>query len=441
MNLALSLAPLALLVAAGPLGAEAVGAGPIGASLHGWKAQERGAGPVEVPRLILEALDGTTTVVRQGGRPITSLGEVGAAFIRFEGVRSKEMESSAGTIAIEDNASLELAGGDRLSAAIRGGDGDSLSLELQGGVRLALSIDVVRSILFAGRIPDTVTTSPAPGDDGDRLYLVAKGSLDRAVGFVEAFSDEGVKFEDSRLGARTFKWNRVAALFITALDEEGGKPTASDEAGSKANRVAVSLVGGGRLTGTLVELTGPVKGLRMRLGSGESSASEIQLPGAVIREVALDNGTFSFMGDLKPSNAGASSLFGDDLGFAWPPRSDRNVRGGPLVVAGKVYSRGIGVHAPSEMTWSLDGAGWKELRIGCGVDDSGIKGSEAGSVIFRVLGDGKVLWQSGIVQAGALALEPKPLSLAGVKELTLVVDPAGEFKLDRADWLRPMLVR
>ena len=39
------------------------------------------------------------------------------------------------------------------------------------------------------------------------------------------------------------------------------------------------------------------------------------------------------------------------------------------------------------------------------------------------------------------AARPPVISLKGVKDLTLEVDPAGDFVLDRADWIRPMLLR
>ena len=46
-----------------------------------------------------------------------------------------------------------------------------------------------------------------------------------------------------------------------------------------------------------------------------------------------------------------------------------------------------------------------------------------------------------ILRAGEIAVRPEPLSIKGVKALVLEVDPAGDFVLDRANWLRPMLVR
>lgn len=391
------------------------------------------------PRLALESLDGKLTFRGPGAAPITSLAKAGAAFIRFEGMPLAT--SGDGKIPLRDRCSIELAGGDRLTASVQGGSGDTLRVALRGGVELDLSVEVIRSLLFAARIPDSVTSSPVAGDDGDRLYLVAAaGSLDRAVGFVEEFNDEGVVFEDERLGSRAFDWARVAALFITALDEDTGEEASGDgdsAQGPARERVSVSLAGGGRLSGELVAIVGPEEGVVLALGG----TSEVRLPGNIVTEVVLADGSFEFLGERVPDAEGANSLFGDDLGFAWPMQVDRNVRGGPLVVAGETYGRGMGVHAPSQLTWGLEGEGWKELRFACGVDDTGARVGSAGSVKFRVLGDGKLLWESEVLRAGGAAVRPAPVAMAGVASLVLEVDPAGEFTLDRADWLRVMLVK
>lgn len=383
------------------------------------------------PRLVVEGLDGKREARPAGAGPITSLAAIGAAFVHFEGVPAGAAPGAR--IAPKDLGSFELAGGDRLAGAVRGGDGDLLKVELRGGVPLDLTIDAISSMVFPGRIPDGVTSTPGPGSEGDRLYLVASGSLDLAQGFVEAFTDEGVTFEDDRLGARTFAWDRVAALFITPLEEEGEE----DAAARPGEPVAVSLRGGGRLSGRLRRIAGATEGVDIALGAG----AEVSLPGRVVSEVALDDGSFRFLGDLAPSTEASTSLFGDDLGFAWPMRVDRNVRGGPLVVAGRTYSRGMGVHAPSRLEWDLSGAGWTQFRVRCGVDDTGAKAGSAGAVRFRVFGDEKLLWQSDVVRAGAPAQGPDAMDLTGVSKLVLEVDPAGPFTLDRADWLRPMLVK
>ncbi|MEM6569622.1 MAG: NPCBM/NEW2 domain-containing protein [Planctomycetota bacterium] len=385
-------------------------------------------------RILCESLDGTVVQRPSDAPPIRSLAKIGAAFVRFSGV-DRTPTAEGEPVAPKDRASLELAGGDRLNGAIRGGDGDLLDVELRPGVVLKLSIDGIRSVVFPARIPASVTASPIAGEDGDRLYLVAAGSLDRAEGFVESFEPDGITFEDARLGSRTYAWGRVAALFVTPLEDEGDLPgEEGEDAGGE--RVSISLVGGGRISGTLVEIGTPEEGVLLALGS----AIEVRLPGAIVTEVTLDDGSFRFLGDMQLSDRGTSSPFDDDLGFVWPMRVDRNCRGGLLSVGGVEYGRGLGVHAPSRLTWTIGGE-WTELRVLAGVDDDAVSGTRGGTVRFRVLGDGETLWESEILRAGEPATRPAPIQVKGVSELVLEVDPAGEFVLDRANWLRPMLVR
>ena len=419
--------------------------GLLSAALLGVAAAAQDDEPAEVPRVLLETLGGEVSVCPAGDLPLESLADAGVAFVRFAGL---PRTPGPGRIEGASLASLELAGGDRLKGVVRGGEGDVLQLELRPGVRLDLGIDGIRSIVHPDRIPDSVTESPTAGppEEGDRLYLVAANSLDRAQGFVEAFSAEGVAFHDERLGQRTFPWSRVAALFIAPLDDEPGagsegpgegEPGGGELAeGESAERVSVTLSGGGRISGALVRIGAPEQGIELRIGGGAS----VELPGAIVEEVSLDDGSFRFLSDVAPDDRGQSSPFGDELGFVWPMRVDRNCRGGLLSVGGVVHDRGIGVHAPSRLTWEV-GRRWASLRLSCGVDDSGQSGTRAGAVRFRVLGDGAVLWESEVVRGGALAVRPDDISLEGISSLVLEVDPAGDFVLDRANWVRPMLLR
>jgi len=115
-------------------------------------------------------------------------------------------------------------------------------------------------------------------------------------------------------------------------------------------------------------------------------------------------------------------------------RAKRNtsVDGTPLRIGGKAFEHGVGTHARSEMRVLLDG---KALRLtgACGPDDASA-GDPAASVEFEIVGDGAVLWRSGVMKAGA-APATYDLPLDGVKELRLRAGDAGDgMAADRADW-------
>jgi len=110
---------------------------------------------------------------------------------------------------------------------------------------------------------------------------------------------------------------------------------------------------------------------------------------------------------------------------------NKSVEGNPIRIGQKEYRRGIGTHAPGYFWIRLDG--WTmEFRAFVGVDNE--VGSAPGSVEFKIIGDGKVLWQSGLVKSGQAAQEVK-VRVRGVKDLVLMVTDGGDGRnWDHADW-------
>ena len=118
------------------------------------------------------------------------------------------------------------------------------------------------------------------------------------------------------------------------------------------------------------------------------------------------------------------------------PHRDLSVDGNPLSIGGHKYEHGLGTHAISIMRLGLDG------KAESFTADVGVDGSEStdGSVTFTVMGDGKKLFESGIMHGGDA---PKPVSidLHGVKTLMLYVGDAGDgIDHDHADWADAKIV-
>jgi hypothetical protein len=112
------------------------------------------------------------------------------------------------------------------------------------------------------------------------------------------------------------------------------------------------------------------------------------------------------------------------------PQAGKDVAGGPMKIAGRVYTDGVGTHAPSLAVIDLGGRG-ERFTASVGVTD-GMK--EGGSVEFIVSGDDKVLFRSGVVRGGQPA-RPVDVPLAGVKRLKLEVTDGGDgMNSDHADW-------
>ncbi|BCM94417.1 alpha-galactosidase AgaA [Abditibacteriota bacterium] len=112
-------------------------------------------------------------------------------------------------------------------------------------------------------------------------------------------------------------------------------------------------------------------------------------------------------------------------------QSDKSMDSKTLSIAGKTFAHGLGTHAPSAATIALDGRA-QSFQASVGVDDE--VAGQKGSVEFKVVGDGKELWKSGVMHAGDAA-KPINVDIRGVKLLQLLVTDGGNGRdYDHADW-------
>ncbi|MBT4820928.1 MAG: hypothetical protein HON70_34785, partial [Lentisphaerae bacterium] len=81
------------------------------------------------------------------------------------------------------------------------------------------------------------------------------------------------------------------------------------------------------------------------------------------------------------------------------PRIDLSVGGKPLRIAGQTYDKGVGTHAESAIWFELTDA-VLAFETAVGVDDAVLPADgrklrgNLGTVRFRIIGDGKTLWEA-----------------------------------------------
>jgi hypothetical protein len=128
-----------------------------------------------------------------------------------------------------------------------------------------------------------------------------------------------------------------------------------------------------------------------------------------------------------------SDLLWTDATTGWGSiNKDKSVKGLPLTLAGVTYTRGIGTHAISNITYAL-GGNYSTFVSDVGVDQEVSNNGEA-SIIFQVYGDGKLLFDSGALtndQVGHVNAD-----VTGVQTLTLVATNGipNSIDYDHADW-------
>lgn len=114
-------------------------------------------------------------------------------------------------------------------------------------------------------------------------------------------------------------------------------------------------------------------------------------------------------------------------------RRDANVEGSPLSIGGKVYAKGLGTHATSEIPVTVP-EGTARLTGAVGVDDT--QGADKGAVKFRILSGNAVLWESPELKSGVAAVPfDLPVSSTLHRKLYLQADDLGDHSYDHADWV------
>jgi alpha-galactosidase len=117
------------------------------------------------------------------------------------------------------------------------------------------------------------------------------------------------------------------------------------------------------------------------------------------------------------------------------PQADRSVGGHQMSIGGISLTNGLGTRAPSRFIISVGGCAQSFSAV-VGVDDE--VGNGKGGVAFKVVADGRTLWEGKKVRAGDPA-EAVNVSLAGVKQLTLLVE-GGKSDFNHADWANASVV-
>jgi hypothetical protein len=139
--------------------------------------------------------------------------------------------------------------------------------------------------------------------------------------------------------------------------------------------------------------------------------------------------TSTYLSDVDWTSAipGVSSL---------PTQKDKSVYSSEISINGQHYTKGIGTQAASETVYDL-GKQFSMFRADIGVDS---EVGNHGSVVFQVFGDGKKLYDSGVMTGGTPAKSIN-VDVTGVSQLKLVATDGGDgIDNDHADWANARII-
>lgn len=161
---------------------------------------------------------------------------------------------------------------------------------------------------------------------------------------------------------------------------------------------------------------------------------EFSIPVTTLRTIRFYDSHKVDLTSLQP----ASTTVAPYLSVARPPKVNRNVIGGFLSMRGRLVPTGFGVTSATTQTWNLSN-GYAQFRATVGVDDAA---QGAGSVVFKVLVDDTVAWQSEQLTGKSAAVDVPPIDVSDAERLSLVVESADRGSvLDYANWCEPILIR
>jgi len=216
--------------------------------------------------------------------------------------------------------------------------------------------------------------------------------------------------------ARTGRLGQAVGIILGSASLRGRRPP-----------VAVSIVGESRFFASVVGADSAA------LTVDAGPLGRITLPWSIVRSLDLESGRITKMSDIEPAAMTCVTVLGGD----WPARRNRNVAGGPIRIGSKDYGDGWGVHARSRLEFDLGGE-YERFVADVGVDASV---APRGSVVFRVIVDGNVMFESKTVHGGEAAARVG-VDVAGAQRLVLECDRADGLDLsDHGNWAHAYLVR
>jgi hypothetical protein len=241
---------------------------------------------------------------------------------------------------------------------------------------------------------------------------------------------------------------------LTALDDK----VVRLEAGKKQEQVPRDKVAGIALSTELASDLRPkgtyarvvlANGTRLSLGKASCDGKTltgttlfdvtVRLPLEQVRALNLFQGRAVYLSDLKPKRYDFTPF----LDREWPWVRDGSVAGRDMVLAGSTYTKGVGLHSESRLTYDLGGA-YQRFEALVGIDDrTGRENGREGSARIGVLVDGKAQDVGGdkdlTPRGGPRAVK---VNVAGARELTLVVEfGRRQDVLDHVDWADARLVK
>ncbi|MEX0936390.1 MAG: NPCBM/NEW2 domain-containing protein [Pirellulales bacterium] len=313
---------------------------------------------------------------------------------------------------------VELIDGSHLPAEAFTTQGDTASIKLAGGqtVELATSaIAAVRMQPHDEKLAALWEQFEQLDVAGDMVVIRTRGAADYLEGVLQGTDDKNVvlKFDGDDFPIAR---ERVVGLIYYRRDSQQPKPICTVRGQNELRLVAREV----RLQDESLHVV-------------TTAGAELSLPLTEVAELDFSRGKIEYLSNMTPGEVQWTPYFGlpaeslAALQSFGEPRRDQALEGGPLLLDGRSYARGLALRSRTRLTYRLP-EGFRELTATAGIDD---RLDDRGHVRLVIEGDGRTLFDQPI--AGSDDPVPLRLDIAGVRDLMIFVD-YGE-NLDIADHL------
>lgn len=315
---------------------------------------------------------------------------------------------------------IHLKDGSRTPARILSGGQRQIAIETRWSKSLTVPLSLLRAIRFVERQNPAAQEAfeqalADPKATEDRLIVVKNERPTTLKGLMESLSPDG----------GSFRW-RERSIPVKAPEVYGvvlAAETSEVASAPAACTMRDGSIWAGRITGVSTE------SIRLQ----PASEGMFDLPIDQIGEIRFRSERVRFLDELTP----AKYEFEPFGATRWPYRVNRSAANRPMRIGGQSFDRGIGVHSRSVLTYDVP-QGFRRLAATIGIDEAV---GDQGNVIFRVLADGREVFNSSPV-TGRDAPRPLLATIEGARRIQLVVEYGEDLDIgDQADWAEARLIK
>lgn len=337
--------------------------------------------------------------------------------LQLQGLR--RIERPAAAVALGDAAPIvvTLIDGSRVNVTRLTYEDEAFQAVTRLELPISLPVEAVQSVQLSAQLDPAALQAAAAVADGehDTFLMIVEGKAQKIEGIFESLDEDTIVFEWQQ-AVRRMPRAQLQGLVLAPVIQPP----------PKEGRCRVALSDGSSLWAHVTSLSAGKLQLVL------AAEAETSVPWDNVTRMTIRSPHMVFLSDLDPTRSVQEAI----VTLKRPWRRDLSVEGRPLVLDGRRYDKGLGVHARTLLTFDTQQK-YTRLAATIGIDAE-TKGR--GDCEFVVRGDGREMYRQR-VRGGDGPREIR-LDITDIRHLTLLVEPGADLDLaDHADWCDARLIR